>query len=143
MVAGANADGIIEHVDKIKAACVGPYNTITIIITTTTICHLSSQHPPSVTIIITTTTICHLSSQHPPSVTIITTPPSVTYYHNTHHLSLIIITTSTTYDSYIVILGVRALALSSKVSDLWITYSSKSKFAYILIHEIVVSMDKG
>ena len=26
MIAGANADGVIEHVDRIKAACVGPFN---------------------------------------------------------------------------------------------------------------------
>ena len=26
IVAGANADGIIEHIDRVRAACVGPYN---------------------------------------------------------------------------------------------------------------------
>ena len=26
IVAGANADGIIEHMDRVRAACVGPYN---------------------------------------------------------------------------------------------------------------------
>ena len=46
-------------------------------------------------------------------------------------------------DSDIIVLGIRAFALSSSLDELWITYSSGKNLSYIAIHEVFRSMESS
>ena len=46
-------------------------------------------------------------------------------------------------DTDVIVLGLRAYALKiDKMEELWITYSSGTKFCYVAIHEVVESIGR-